>query len=326
VKKSEVSLRLEDLEGVGKATCEKLNMAGVFNIKQLMLLSPAELQEVLNTSYERASEMLGKAESRLKKLGVLGVDFVTADKIMEERRALERISTGSTALDGLLGGGVETGALTEFYGEYGSGKTQVCHTLSIMAQLPRDRGGLEAGIVYIDSENTFRPERARMIAVAKGLDPDVALSNIFVGKTYNATHQEILTRGTPKLIEEKNVKLLIVDSVMTHYRSEFFGRGQLADRQQRLNRYIHLLLKIAEIYKVAVVVTNQVQAAPDVIFGDPTRPTGGHIFGHASTYRIYLRKAGKNRIARMVDSPQFAESEVVFHISENGIEDAKNIV
>ena len=199
--------------------------------------------------------------------------------------------------------------------------SQICHTLCVMAQQAKGEGGLDAGAVYIDTEGTFRPERIQEIAESRGMDSEKVLSRITVARAYNSAHQELIVKDLGRIIEPNKIKLVVLDSAVAHYRAEFLGRGTLAERQQRLNRFMHQLLRIAEIYNIAVVVTNQVQAAPDSFFGDPTRPTGGHVVAHTSTYRIYLRKAAKNRIARMVDSPYHPERDTVFVLNEKGIDD-----
>ena len=199
--------------------------------------------------------------------------------------------------------------------------SQICHTLCVMVQQPKGDGGLDAGAVYIDTEGTFRPERIQEIAESREMDSEKVLSRITVARAYNSAHQELIVKDLGRIIEPNKVKLVILDSAVAHYRAEFLGRGTLAERQQRLNRFMHQLLRTAEIYNIAVVVTNQVQAAPDSFFGDPTRPTGGHVVAHTSTYRIYLRKAAKNRIARMVDSPYHPERDTVFVLNDRGIDD-----
>jgi DNA repair protein RadA len=199
--------------------------------------------------------------------------------------------------------------------------SQICHTLCVMTQMPKGQGGLDSGAIYIDTEGTFRPERIVEIAEARKLDPEEVLKRITVARAYNSAHQELIVKDLGKVIEPNKAKLVILDSAVAHYRAEFLGRGTLAERQQRLNRFMHQLLRTAEIYNIAVVVTNQVQAAPDSFFGDPTRPTGGNVVAHTSTYRVYLRKAAKNRIARMVDSPYHPERDVVFVLNERGIDD-----
>ena len=180
-------------------------------------------------------------------------------------------------------------------------------------------------VVYIDTENTFRPERIRQIAEANGLDPEKVLEHIKVAKAYNSDHQMLLAEKVEDLItkEKLPVKLLIVDSLTAHFRAEFVGRGTLAERQQKLNKHMHTLLKIADVHNVVVYVTNQVMAKPDVFFGDPTEAIGGNIVAHNSTFRIYLRKGRKDtRVAKLVDSPSLPDNETVFRITEKGIEDA----
>lgn len=314
-------LDLENLEGVGPATKQKLVDGGIYNILDLAARSLSEISDILGGDTEKAGELLNKARAYLVEKGLLGKDFISATELYQQRKNVEKISTGSKNLDELLGGGVETGAITELYGEFGSGKTQICHTLAVMVQLPKDKGGLEAGALYIDTENTFRPERISEIAEHRGLDPLKALERIIVARAYNSSHQELLLREAGKYIESEKLKLLVVDSVVSHYRADFPGRGTLAERQQRLNAFVHQLLRMAELYNVAAVVTNQVQASPDSFFGDPTRPVGGHVVAHMSTYRIYLRKSAKVRIARLVDSPYLPEREAIFIITEKGVED-----
>jgi DNA repair protein RadA len=175
--------------------------------------------------------------------------------------------------------------------------------------------------LYIDTENTFRPERIVSIALARNLDPDAALENIIVSKVYNSAHQELIIEEIGPIIDANNVKLLIVDSAVALYRSEYLGRATLSERQQRLNKFMHMLVRIAETYAVAVLATNQIQSSPDAIFGDAFKPTGGHVVAHTSTYRVYLKRSGKNRIARMVDSPCHPEREVLFMLSEQGVGD-----
>jgi DNA repair protein RadA len=314
-------LELDTLPGVGPVTKQKLMDAGVRNLLDLAIRSPVEVAETVGVEIGKAVDLCNKARSKLMELGVLDRDFVSASDLYQKRLQIERITTGSKNLDDLLGGGVETQAVTEFYGEYGSGKTQLCHTLCVTVQLPREEGGLEAGAIYVDTENTFRPERIVGIAEARNLDPEEVLKRIIVAKAYNSSHQELVVSSLGTHIEKNGARLVIVDSAVAHYRAEFLGRATLAERQQRLNRFMHMLLRLAEAYNVAVVVTNQVQAAPDVFFGDPSRPTGGHVVAHTSTYRVYLRKAGRNRIARMVDSPYHPEREVPFVLNEKGVSD-----
>lgn len=200
--------------------------------------------------------------------------------------------------------------------------TQLGFQLAVNIQLPKGEGGLNGRCLIIDSEATFRPDRIIQIAQARGLDPKKVLKNIFVGKAYNSDHQFVLAEKAKDIIKEHDIKLIIVDSLMAHFRADYSGRGELAPRQQKLNRHIHMLQKLADTFNIAVYVTNQVMARPDVMFGDPTVAVGGHIVAHGTGVRLYLRKSKANtRIARLIDSPHLPEGEAVFTLTESGISD-----
>ncbi len=309
--------RIEDLPGVGPATAEKLYAAGYNTLESIAVASPMELAEVAGLGETQALKIINAAREALE------MGWMTAEELLERRKEVGHITTMSKNLDNLLGGGVETQSITEFYGKFGSGKTQICHQLAVNVQLPLEKGGLDGAALYIDTENTFRPERIMAMAQAIGLDPHEALKNIYVARAYNSDHQMLLAEKAREIIEEKNIRLVVVDSLTAHFRAEYVGRGKLAERQQKLNRHIHTLQKLADAYNLAVVVTNQVMAKPDILFGDPTEPVGGHVLAHAATYRVYLRKGkGEKRIARLVDSPHLPEGEAVFAIKPEGIRDA----
>ncbi|MEM5804326.1 MAG: DNA repair and recombination protein RadA [Candidatus Aenigmatarchaeota archaeon] len=305
-----------DLPGVGEKTAEKLKEAGFIDMMSIAAAAPAELAAVAGLG-DATSEKIIEAAREALDLG-----FEQATKVYEKRLAIARITTGSKALDNLLGGGIETGAVTEFHGAYGSSKSQVAHQLAVNVQLPKEKGGLDGTCIFIDTEATFRPERIIQMAKAVGLDQEKALENIFVARAYNSDHQKVLIEKAGEMIKERNVKLIIVDSATAHFRVDFSGRGDLASRQQKLNRYLHSIQRLADVYNIAVYITNQVMANPGLLFGDPTTPIGGHVMGHFSTYRVYVRrgKAG-TRVARMVDSPNLPEAECVFQITEDGVRD-----
>lgn len=321
-KKQKEIKTLEDLPGVGPATAEKLREAGYDSLEAIAVASPMELKEIAGIS-EGAALKIIQAAREAANIGT----FMRADEYMEKRRTIGKISTGSKSLDKLVGGGIETQAITEVFGEFGSGKTQLAHTLAVMVQLPPEEGGLQGSVIWIDTENTFRPERIRQIAENRGLDPEDVLKNIYVARAFNSNHQMLLVERAEEIIKEKAeterpVKLIVIDSLMAHFRSEYIGRGTLAERQQKLAKHLADLHRIADLYDIAVFVTNQVQAKPDAFFGDPTRPVGGHILAHSATLRIYLRKgkAGK-RVARLIDSPHLPEGEAIFRITDKGVED-----
>ena len=314
-------LRLDNLSGVGPVTTKKLSDAGIHNIMDLIVRGPVELSEITGMDKDTAGNIVEKARVALVEGGMISKDFVSAAEIYKRRQEIGKITTGTECLDLLLDGGLETQALTEVYGEFGSGKTQFCHTMCVTVQKPKEEGGLDGTVLYIDTENTFRPERIVSIAKAFGMDPEKALDKIIVARAYYSAHQQLILEEASQLIRENNVKLLVVDSAVGLFRSEYLGRGTLSVRQQRLNKFVHLLVRIAETYNCAALATNQVMASPDVFFGDPTRPIGGNVVAHTSTYRIYFKKSGKKRIARMVDSPHHPEQEVIFALGEAGVID-----
>ncbi|HIQ51308.1 MAG TPA: DNA repair and recombination protein RadA [Nautiliaceae bacterium] len=310
-----------DIPGVGEKTAEKLIEFGYDDLMKLATTSSYELAEVLGIGEALAKKIVEGARKLLK------MGFESGYDILQKRNNYQYITFGSKALDELLGGkGVETGSITEFFGEFGSGKTQIAHQLAVNVQLSVDKGGLEKGAVYIDTEGTFRPERIIQMAKAKGLDPEKVLKNIKVARAYTTEQQMMFAEKIEDLIKEENfqVGVVVVDSLTSLFRAEYVGRGSLAERQQKLNQHMHTLQKLADLYNFAVIVTNQVMAKPDMLFGDPTSAIGGHIVGHNSTYRIYLRKGKKNtRVARLIDSPHLPEGESVFLIDEEGIKDVK---
>ena len=308
---------LKDLPGVGDATLKKLRDAGILSIRTLAMYPLKKLTDEVGLG-DKTAEKLVKTAQDVEKMG-----FESADKIWEKRKTLNKLTTGSQNFDDLIGGGIEPGAVTELFGEYRTGKTQLAHQLCVNVHLQYEQGGLEGNALYIDTEGTFRPER--IIQMANGLDIDHSeiLKKITVGRAYNSDHQILLVREAPRIIEEKEIKLVIVDSLIGHFRSEYIGRGTLASRQQTLNSHIHDMLRLSEVYdELAVVVTNQVSSRPDVFYGNPLIHTGGHIVAHGATIRIFLRKGkGEQRVAKVVDAPNLPESDTVFTITEEGIRD-----
>jgi len=307
---------LETLGGVGSTTASKLRNAGFITIEAIAVTPVRELSERTGLGYNTALSVCAAARK------LVSVDFVSAKEVWERRQGQIRISTGSKNLDSILAGGIETQAMTEIIGEYGTGKTQICLTLAVRMQLPQEEGGLSGNPLFIDTEGTFSAERVYQIATALGLDPEQTLENIFIARAYNSDHQCLLIDELFKVCSKQNVKLVVVDSMISHFRGEYVGRETLAARQQKLNLYLHKLVRLSEAYNLAVVLTNQVQANPAQYFGDPNRPAGGHVMAHASTHRIYLRKGKSNtRLARVIDSPSLPEISARFRITERGIED-----
>jgi len=307
---------INDLPGVGPAIAEKLNESGYEDLMSIAVTSPKELSDVADIGETTAAKII-QAARRLADVG----GFETGIELLERRKQIDYVTSASESFNELLGGrGFESQSITELFGEFGSGKTQVAHQLCVNVQLSKEQGGLDSHVFYIDTENTFRPDRIKQMCEPFELDPEEVLDKIHVARAYNSNHQMLLVEKAMELSKEYPSKLLIVDSLTSHFRAEFVGRGALADRQQKLNKHMHDLLKWADRNNGIVVVTNQVAAKPDAFFGDPTRAIGGHIVGHTSTFRIYLRKSkGGKRIARLIDSPHLPEGEAVFNVSEIGI-------
>ena len=315
-KEEKIQKTIYDLPGVGAATAEKLISVGFNDLMSIAVATPAELIDATGMGDAVAKKLIAVARSSLE------MGFESGEELLRRREKVIRIKTGSKAFDALLGGGLETGAITECFGEFGSGKTQIGHALAVTAQTVEK----DAVAVYIDTENTFRPERIIQLAKGAGLDEEQVLKNIKVARAYNSDHQMLLAEKVEDLIKKKglNVKLVVVDSLTAHFRAEFIGRGTLADRQQKLNKHMHMLAKLADMYNFCVYVTNQVMAKPDMFFGDPTQAIGGHIVAHASTFRVYLRKGKKGtRVAKLVDSPSLPEAEAGFYVDESGIKDVE---
>jgi DNA repair protein RadA len=316
-KEGAIRMTVEDLPGVGPATAEKLKENGYEDLMSIAVASPSDISEKCDVGEGVAQKIIQAA----RKLADVG-GFETGLEVAERRKSVNKIHTGSKAFDELLGGGVETQSIIEFYGEFGSCKTQFAHQLAVNVQRKPADGGLEGHVIYIDTENTFRPERITQMAEAYGMDPEEALGKIHVARAFNSNHQMLLAERAGELCRKFPVRLIIVDSLTAHFRAEYVGRGVLASRQQKLNQHMHDLLRVAGLHNAAIVVTNQVSANPEAFFGDPTRPIGGHIVGHTSTFRVYLRKSkGGKRICRLIDSPHRPEGEAVVQVSEVGIRD-----
>jgi DNA repair protein RadA len=309
-------MSLEDIPGVGAATAEKMSAAGYDNLMSIAVASPGELVEIAAVSELAAKKIIAFARKELR------MDFESGEDVLKRRELVQRITSGSKALDTLLGGGFETGAIVEAFGAFGSGKTQIAHILAINA-LKLDPKAIS---IYIDTESTFRPERIKELCVGSDMDPTEVLRRIRVARAYNSDHQMLLAEKIDEMIKRDNLvpKLVVVDSLTAHFRAEFIGRGSLAERQQKLNRHMHGLMRLADKYNLCVLVTNQVMAKPDVFFGDPTEAIGGHIVAHASTFRIYLRKGKKgSRVAKLIDSPNLPDGEANFFVETAGLKDVK---
>ncbi|MGD2201563.1 MAG: DNA repair and recombination protein RadA [Candidatus Bathyarchaeota archaeon] len=310
---------LEDLPGVGPATASKLREIGFRTVEAVATATSRELISA-GIGETTAAKVINAARKSI------AITFVRGDELVKLRSNVSQLTTGCASLDKLLGGGIETQSITEFYGEFGTGKSQICQQLCLTVQLPEEQGGLNGGALYIDTENTFRPERILQIAPRYDLDPDEALKKIIYAEAYTSNHQTVLLENADEVIKENGIRLIVVDSVTSHFRSEYLGREMLAPRQQELNKHLHKLIRLSRSFNTTVVVTNQVMAQPDAFFARMVKPVGGHIMAHTSHTRVFLRKGRSNlRIAKLVVSPFLPEGETPFRITERGVEGDEDI-
>ena len=335
---------LEHLPGVGPATADKLRDNGFESFQSIAVASPGELSNTADIGESTAADVIDAARDAADVGG-----FESGVDVLRRRDGIGKLTWGVPAVDDMLGGGVETQSITEVYGEFGTGKSQVTHQLAVTVQLPKEHGGLEGRAVFVDSEDTFRPER--IDDMVRGLDEETIqaamdhrgidgspddeaamgalveafLDKIHVAKAFNSNHQILLAEKTQEIASEYEdtdwpVRIVCVDSLTAHFRAEYVGRGELAPRQQKLNKHLHDLTRVATLYNTAVLVTNQVQSNPDSFFGDPTKPIGGNILGHKSTFRLYLRQSkGTKRIVRLVDAPNLPDGEAVMRVENGGL-------
>ena len=317
-------LLIEQLEGNGinASDIKKLKAEGFHTIESIAYTPKRHLMTVKGISENKAEKISAEA-AKLVPLG-----FTTASEFHSRRSELICLTTGSKQLDTLLGGGVETGSITEVFGEFRTGKSQLCHTLAVTCQLPIDMGGGEGKCLYIDTEGTFRPNRLVSIAQRYGLNPNDCLDNVAYARAYNAEHQLNLLNIAAEMMAESRFSLLIVDSIMSLYRTDYAGRGELSARQTHVAKFMRTLQRLADEFGIAVVITNQVVAQVDGMSGmfnpDPKQPIGGNIIAHSSTTRLSFKKGrGETRICKIYDSPCLPESECIFAIYEDGIGDPK---
>ncbi|GME95817.1 hypothetical protein B5S28_g4941 [[Candida] boidinii] len=314
---------IKQLEGNGITGTDirKLIESGFNTVESIAYTPKRQLLLVKGISDAKADKLLAEATKYVP------MGFTTASEFHTRRSELICITTGSKQLDTLLGGGIETGSITEIFGEFRTGKSQLCHTLAVTCQLPIDMGGGEGKCLYIDTEGTFRPVRLVSIAKRYGLDENDALDNVAYARAYNADHQLQLLNQAAQMMTESRFSLLIVDSIMALYRTDFSGRGELSARQMHVAKYMRTLQRLADEFGIAVVITNQVVAQVDggALFNpDPKKPIGGNIIAHSSTTRLSFRKGrGEQRICKIYDSPCLPESECIFAIYEDGIGDPR---
>ncbi|CAN9217756.1 unnamed protein product [Alternaria alternata] len=312
--------------GIGAVDISKLKSNGYYTIASVHSATRRNLLKIKGFSEIKVD----KVKDAIAKCQPSGGGFQTAHELGHLRKRVIKISTGSKALDAVLGGGFQTMSISEVFGEFRCGKTQLSHTMSVIAQLPKDMGGAEGKVAYIDTEGTFRPERIVQIAERFGVDPETAQDNITYARAVNSEHQMELLNKVAEFFVSNEYRLLIIDSIMALFRVDYTGRGELNERQQKLNQFLSKLTHVAEEFNVAVLLTNQVQSDPgaSALFAsaDGRKPIGGHILAHASATRILLRKGrGEERVAKIQDSPDMPEKEATYIITNGGINDAEKL-
>ncbi|KAH9835920.1 DNA recombination and repair protein Rad51, partial [Rhodofomes roseus] len=301
------------------------------NVQDILKLKAAAINTVSGVNMTTRRQLLkikGMSEAKVEKIKeaahkILGSSFATGLEVQDKRKRVLMISTGSKAVDTILGGEKQNESIrkTLLYGEYRTGKTQLAHTMSVVAQLPPDMGGAAGKVAFIDTEGTFRPDRIRAIADRFGVNGDMALENILYARAFNSEHQmELINECSIRFAEDKDYRLLIVDSIMACFRTDYSGRGELSERQQKM---LSKLSKLSEEYNIAILMTNQVQSDPGAtmtfVAGGALKPIGGHILSHASATRMFLRKGrAEERVAKLVDSPDKPESEASYKLDEGG--------
>jgi len=310
--------RLQEF-GINVSDIKKLKNEGMYTIASIMMTSKRDLVLIKGMSEAKINKIM-EVVNKIQNFG-----FKTGAEVMEKRKELLSITTGSTSFDQLLQGGIESQSITEVFGEFRTGKTQLCHTLCVTAQLPKGMNGGNGKVVFIDTEGTFRPKRIVQICERFGVEANAVLDNITYARAHTHEHQMSLLVGVAARMIEDHYALVIVDSATALFRVDFMGRGQLAERQQQLGKFLSSLRKLAEEFNVAVVITNQVVADPGagaMTFGDSKKPIGGHIMAHSSCTRLYLRKGrGEQRIAKVYDSPNLPEADALFQLTDGGIAD-----
>lgn len=305
--------KLEDIPSVGPATADKLRSLG-FKTVEALATAPVRVLEKGGIGEDTAARIVSAARKGM------ALEYITAAELQKLRKDMLKMTTGCHTLDRLLDGGLETMSITELHGEFGTGKSQICQQLAVTVQLPKAEGGLDGACLYIDTEHVFRPDAVIRIAEYRKMDPAKVLKRIIYAEGYTSEHQAELLENADEVIKENNVKLIIIDSLTGHFRSEYIGRENLAPRQQKLNQHMHKLIRLSRAFNAVAVVTNQVLATPDAFFSKSPSPIGGHIVGHIAHTRIHLRKGRDNlRIAKIVASPFLPDGETPFRITGSGI-------
>lgn len=315
-------VKLEDLDGIGPKTAEKLRSIGICSAKHLSLFNVDELLGLVDVDERALRRALAHARSIFMPLKAVKASDHSA------QRLLSQLTTGVKSIDLLLNGGLRPKALYELCGQPGTGKTQLCLQLSITVQLSTNKGGIGSKCYFMDTEGTFSPSRVRSIAERFGLDPENALNNIYVIDVINTDHLLQVVMSDLVRTIEGGVKLVIVDSLMSRFRTEYSGRESLALRQSRLGYVLDWLIRIARLYEVVVIVTTPVMEVPVAFasINERLKPVGGTTLAHATTHRLFLTTRGEKGALKgtmtVLDSPTLPYgASANYMITERGVED-----
>jgi len=313
---------LNQIKGINARQIKLLQDNGISTAEALAMSPGSTVAEIDGLGDKTAKKLIWNARNAL---GM--TDFIQAKDIDEN---VEFITTGSSELNKILGGGFQTGKLTEVYGPFKSGKTALAHTISVTSQLSEKNGGLNTSVAYVDTENTFSKEKIKRIAKRFGLNPNEILSRIFHARIYSSDHQSQMIQKAETLCKTRGVRLIIIDSLMALLRAEYVGIGKLAPRQALLNNIIHTLSRIAETYNCAVLLTNQVSVKMMGMFST-NDAIGGNIVAHGCHFRVMFKTKGFSsnnslkRRAVIVDAPDLPPEECEFYITSTGIADTDKV-
>ena len=312
----ELDLSVSQLDGVGAVTQKKLEAFGVTNIIDICVRGSREVSEITSVSKATCDTWVFKAQKLLEDNDLIRKADMGVTELLDYHDNLPTLGTKCEEVDNLMGGGVKPEATYEIYGEFGAGKTQFCNSLTCEAI--KDGGN----VVWNDCEDTFKPRRIIQMLVAREEKTDKEAKEKVSNITYLYTPNTEQLLGTINALSttllEKKPKLVVLDGAIGQFREEYLGRGTLADRQMQIARLMTHIKNISFYFRCPVVFTNQVQSDPSMMFGDPIKPIGGNVVAHASTYRIYFKKSGKKRLARMVDSPEHAQADAEYILTAKG--------
>ena len=314
----DLELGVDQLKGVGSVTQKKLETFGVTSLIDLCIRGAQEIKEITGVAKPTCDSWVFQSQKLLEDNGLIRKSDMSTNELWEYQKAYPVISTKCDEVDNLISGGVRPEATYEVYGEFGAGKTQFCNSLTV--ETIHDGNN----VIWIDCEDTFKPNRiAEMLKAREYAEDDEEVSGFLNQITYlycpNTEQLMGTINGLSRILDDKKPKLVILDGAIGQFREEYLGRGTLAERQMQIARLMSHIKNISFYFRCAVVFTNQVQSDPSMMFGDPIKPIGGNVVAHASTYRLYFKKSGKKRLARMIDSPEHAMADAEYILDAKGM-------